>query len=415
VIEHPPSPSTPSTDLETARRLATAELVLEIATAAAGELDLDEILRGAISRLASVLSFTGGSIALVDGDELVIRAAVGLFAEEALGHRLARGSSLSWKIVQTLEPERIDDLRAANLTMTGKGATEAVRSWLGVPIARGQEGIGLLEVDSTDVAAFTDEDTALLATVAKALAGPIDLAARYEAERRGRAVRDAFSGMVSHELRTPITTIYGMSQVLRQRHAAMPDDQRQQLIDDIEGEADRLRRLVEDLLILGRSEGGRFDLEREPIVLGHVLRRAIADESRRWPAHQFVSSVPAGLPIVLGEEVYIEQVVRNLLSNAAKYSDATTTIWLTAAAAADHVEVVVADEGIGLPPGDAERLFDLYFRSPEAQRQAGGAGIGLFVCRELLGAMGGHITARPRSPRGAEFVFTLPVAADPDR
>lgn len=411
MIEQPTSPGAWSTDPEINRRLATAELVLEIATAAAGELDLDEILRVALGRLSGVVAFTGGSIALVDGDELVIRAAVGLFAGEALGHRMRRGPNRSWKIVQTLEPERIDDLRAQNIRMTGKSASEVVRSWLGVPIARGSQGIGLLEVDSTDIAAFTDDDAALLGTVAKVLAGPIALADRHEAERRGRVVRDAFTGMVSHELRTPITTIYGMSQVLQHRHATMSDEQRQQLIDDIESEADRLRRLVEDLLVLGRAEGGGFDIEREPIALPHVLRRAVADESRRWPSYRFVTEIQDGLPIVLGENVYIEQIVRNLLSNAVKYSHDGSSITLTAASVAEGVEVTVADEGIGLPT-EPERIFDLYYRSPEAQRQAGGAGIGLFVCRELLAAMGGHIRARPRTPRGAEFIFTLPAAGD---
>ena len=294
----------------------------------------------------------------------------------------------------------------------GESATQAIRSWLGVPIPRRGEGIGLLEVDSTEVAAFDDADVELLLTVARALAGPIDLAARYAAERRSRHVRDAFSGMVSHELRTPITTIFGMSQVLRQRHAALAPSDREQLIVDIESEADRLRRLVEDLLILGRAEGGRFDLDREPIILAHLIARAVADEGRRWPAHTLESAVERTLPIVVGEEVYVEQVVRNLLSNAAKYSPAGTRVSVVAEEEGSSVAVRVLDEGMGLPDKDADQLFELYFRAPEATRQAAGAGIGLFVCRTLVEAMGGRMWAKPRETGGSEFGFTLPI--DPD-
>src|SRR5262245_29116612 len=223
------------------RRRATAELVLEIATAAAGELDLDRILQAALDRLGRVIAFTGGSIALVDGDDLVIRAASGPFVGEALGQRLPRGRGRSWQVLETLEPELIDDFQASVVQPAGAAAQLSMRSWLAVPISRRGEGIGLLEVDSTEPSAFTAEHVQLLQTVAQALAGPIDLAARYAAEQRSRALRDAFTGMVSHELRTPVTTIFGMSQLLQQRHNEMDAEQRGQLIQDIEAEADRLR------------------------------------------------------------------------------------------------------------------------------------------------------------------------------
>src|SRR6186713_1692880 len=106
------------------RTLATAELVLEIATAAAGERELDAILRAALDRLHGVVAFTGGSIALVDRDELVIRAATGPFEPEAIGQRLARGSSLSWRVIDGLEPVRVDDLRTADVRMPGAEASK---------------------------------------------------------------------------------------------------------------------------------------------------------------------------------------------------------------------------------------------------------------------------------------------------
>jgi K+-sensing histidine kinase KdpD len=394
-----------------ARTLAAASLVLEITTAAAGERDLDAILRATLDRLHGVVAFTGGSIALVDGDDLVIRAAIGPFQDEALGQRLARGSSRSWQVVLQRRPVRIDDLHTDG-SPSAATASAQIRSWLAVPIERDGVGVGLLEVDSVEPRAFFAEEERLLATIARALAGPIDLAARYAEEERARVLRDAFVGIVSHELRTPITTIYGMSRVLAQRHTTMEPAALAQALDDIEAEADRLRRLTEDLLVLSRAEGGGLVLAQDPLLISHVLRRAVDGEGARWPGHRFELEVAAALPLVLGEDTYLEQVVRNLLGNAAKYSPAGTTVATTASTEDGGVVVRVVDQGPGLGDTPPERLFDLFYRAPDAMRQASGAGIGLFVSRELVASMGGRIWARTAPSGGAEFGFWLPALAD---
>jgi signal transduction histidine kinase len=267
-------------------------------------------------------------------------------------------------------------------------------------------------VDSVEPRAFFAEEERLLATIARALAGPIDLAARYAEEERARVLRDAFVGIVSHELRTPITTIYGMSRVLAQRHTTMEPAALAQALDDIEAEADRLRRLTEDLLVLSRAEGGGLVLAQDPLLISHVLRRAVDGEGARWPGHRFELEVAAALPLVLGEDTYLEQVVRNLLGNAAKYSPAGTTVATTASTEDGGVVVRVVDQGPGLGDTPPERLFDLFYRAPDAMRQASGAGIGLFVSRELVASMGGRIWARTAPSGGAEFGFWLPALAD---
>ena len=394
------------------RRLATAELVLDIAAAAAGTLELDDILHAALDRLRGVVAFTGGSIALVHGDELVIRAAVGPFVDEAIGQRLARGTGRSWRVVERLEPVLITDFRGSDVTPAGAAARVGMRSWLAVPIPRRGEGIGLLEVDSTLPDAFGEDDVSLLRTVAAALAGPIDLAARIAAERLHRELRDAFTGVVSHELRTPITTIYGMSHVLRARHAELGTAERAALIADIEAEADRLRRMVEDLLILSRVEGGLLELDVEPLALGRLVRRVVASEAERWPGHGLEVTIADDLPVAVGDPVSVEQVVRNLVSNAAKYSPSGGRVEVQVSGEEGWVTVRVLDEGLGLPDVPTNRLFELYFRAPEATRHAPGAGIGLFVCRALVEAMRGRMWARARDGGGSEFGFGLPI--DPD-
>jgi signal transduction histidine kinase len=400
----------PTLDLaaSAARSAAASQLIIEIAIAAAGERDLDQILHEALDRLRTIAPLTGGSIALVQGDELVVRAAVGPFADEALGQRLRRGPSASWNVVEMLEPCLVPDLRTSTASVRGPKAREAIRSWLGVPIVRRGVGIGLLEIDSTEPDAFGTADVAILETIVRILSGPVELADHHAAEQRAKELRDAFVGVISHELRTPITTIYGLSKMLRQRALTLEPEVLSKAIEDVESEADRLHRLVEDLLVLSRAERGVVEVEGEPLGLARLLRRVVDAERDRLHDRMIELEVAPNLPLGIGEETYVEQVVRNLLTNAAKYSRAPALIRVVADAADDEVIVRVLDDGIGLGIEDSERAFELFYRSASATRIASGAGIGLFVCRQLIEAMGGRIWARPREPVGTEMGFGLP-------
>jgi K+-sensing histidine kinase KdpD len=236
-----------------------------------------------------------------------------------------------------------------------------------------------------------------------------DLDLRQADEKRTRAFRDAFVGVVSHELRTPITTIFGMSHLLRERHTTMDPDAVTDALEDIEAEADRLRRLTEDLLVLSRAEGGRLEATSDPLLLGHLLRSAVRQEASRAEGHRFEVEIEPDLPLVLGESTYVEQVLRNYLSNAVKYSPAGTLIRVEARSEAEGAAVRVTDEGRGLGDEPSDDLWALFYRTEDAVRQASGAGIGLFVSKELIEAMGGRVWAAPAATGGAEFGFWLPA------
>jgi K+-sensing histidine kinase KdpD len=391
------------------RSEASTRLIIEIAAAASAELGLDQILHETLDRLREVIRLTGGSIALVEGDDLVVRAAVGPFAEEALGQRLPRGNSRSWGVVERLEPFRTGDLLRSGSRMRGAAAATAVHSWLAVPIARRGIGIGLLEVDSTELDAFEASDEELLSGVVAVLAGHVELAAHHETDRRSAELREAFVGVISHELRTPITTIYGLARILRQRGDALDAAARSEAIADIEAESERLYRLVEDLLVLSRAEAGRVPIEAEPINMSRLIRRIVDAEAQRLPDRRFLVSAPAGLPLIEAETTYVEQVVRNFLTNAAKYGPSTEAIEIVVETADDQVSVRVLDRGIGVDDATADKAFDLFYRTPEATRAAAGAGIGLFVCRQLVEAMDGRTWMRARDGGGTEVGFWLPV------
>lgn len=229
------------------------------------------------------------------------------------------------------------------------------------------------------------------------------------AARSARAVREAFLGVLSHELRTPVTTIYGSSEILsRKSSESLPEERRREVYDDIRSEADRLYRLVENLLVLSRVERQGLIIDTEPVLLQRLIPRVVESESARWPDASWRTELPANLPPVAAEETYIEQVLRNLLGNAAKYGG-SGPVTISASGSDGKVTVHVADAGPGFPPDEVERLFELFYRSPTVVRRAAGAGIGLFVSRELVNAMGGRIAARNRPEGGSDFAFEIPV------
>jgi len=229
-------------------------------------------------------------------------------------------------------------------------------------------------------------------------------------ERQAQAAREAFIGVLSHELRTPITTILGLSTLLNRPRASLDDDQRREVIADVASEAERLHHLVEDLLVLSRTERSELRADPEPVLLRHAIDRVVEADRRRYPHVEFVVSAPPGLPPVAGDRTFVEQVLRNLVGNAAKYSPLTpSTVQILVERGVGELLVRVLDEGPGFDAGDEERLFDLFFRSDRTAKQRAGAGIGLYVTRSLVNVMGGRAWARLRPEGGSEFGFALPI------
>ena len=263
---------------------------------------------------------------------------------------------------------------------------------------RGQER--WIEIGSAQVASD--------ATDPVASAGSTILVLRdVTAARQVQAAREAFIGILSHELRTPITTIYGNTKLMRR---VGDDTIRSEMLTDVEAEADRLYRLVEDLLILSRAETGLM-LEGEPVLLQHLIPTVLASERSHWPTHDFIDRVQPRMPPVSADRTYLEQVIRNLVTNAAKYGHEHGLVEVRADRTDGQVMVRVLDDGPGVPPGEEERVFNLFYRSATTARRVSGAGIGLYVCRVLVEGMGGRIWTRRRPEGGGEFAFTVPLFA----
>ncbi len=228
------------------------------------------------------------------------------------------------------------------------------------------------------------------------------------AVREAEAVRDVFLGVLSHELRTPITTIYGAARLLRRQ---LQPDRRAELVEDLLAESDRLARLVEDVLVISRFEHGRLSASSEPLLLQRSLPAVVARERQRSPDTEFVTDLPSDLPPVLGDQTYVEQILRNLLTNAVKYGAPGGPVELSATTIGDEMAIRVRDRGPGIGAADRERLFDLFYRADTVRQRASGAGIGLFVCRQLAEAMDGRMSAATHPGGGAVFELVLPLAS----
>jgi signal transduction histidine kinase len=148
------------------------------------------------------------------------------------------------------------------------------------------------------------------------------------------------------------------------------------------------------------------------VLLERLLKQLVDRERRLWPEVTIKLMVHGPVQMVAGDEEYLAQIMRNLLSNAAKYSGSGATVEVVVMDGPDEVLVLVRDDGPGIAIEDADKLFNLYYRAAQQASTAPGAGIGLFVCRELVSTMGGRIWARPLEEGGAEFGFSLPAYPD---
>jgi two-component system, OmpR family, sensor histidine kinase KdpD len=228
---------------------------------------------------------------------------------------------------------------------------------------------------------------------------------------------DELFSILSHELRAPLTTIKGSSRTLLRHGAALEAGTARQLLRDIDQEADRLHRLVDNLLELARVGSGPSALKTESMPVDVLLRRVVADATPRAGTRRLRVRAPADLPQPSIDPVRIEQVVRNLVDNAVKFSPATGTIDVSAARQQDAIVVTVKDDGPGVAPEYQHRVFERFFRVEREGSNVAGAGLGLAICKRFVELHGGRIELESPPGQGAAFRFTLPLgerAAPPD-
>lgn len=230
-------------------------------------------------------------------------------------------------------------------------------------------------------------------------------------EREDEQLTSTIVSVVSHELQTPIAIIKGYASTLRRPDAPLSAEAVRERLGAIEDEADRLSHMVGNLLYASRIQAGGLTMEPAPLAIGELLAACVRRAQARDPRHRLRRKVAADLPTVVADEARIEEVVMNLLDNAAKYSPPGTTIVVEGAFTGRDVVVSVSDAGAGIPQREQQRVFDRFHRlEGDLTRSASGAGLGLYICQAIVRAHGGKIWVESELGRGSVFRFTLPRA-----
>jgi PAS domain S-box-containing protein len=231
-------------------------------------------------------------------------------------------------------------------------------------------------------------------------------------EQAFERARSDFVATASHELRTPLAAVYGAARTLRRTDIEIPAEQRDRFLEIIVSETERLTAIVSQILLAGQLEEGRVDVATAATDLGPLVDSVLDSARLRAPDQIELRLEQNGSPTVaLADEDKLRQVLVNLLDNAIKYSPDGGEVAVELAGGHGRVRLIVRDRGLGIPPGEQERIFEKFYRlDPALTRGVGGSGLGLFISRELVSRMGGSLSVRSQPGEGAAFVVDLPAA-----
>lgn len=231
-----------------------------------------------------------------------------------------------------------------------------------------------------------------------------DITERREAERR----KDDFIVMASHELKTPVTSLKGFTQILQSRFKKRGDEQDMHFLARMDGQLNKLTRLIKDLLDLSRMHSSEIPLQESPVDLNELLQDTVAD-MREIATHQFLIE-ETGRISIYGDRERLEQVFLNLLVNAVKYSPDADKIVIHIARTGEEARVSVQDFGIGIAEADQQKVFERFYQVSDTKaRPFSGMGIGLYLSNEIVKRHHGRIEIHSQPGQGATFLVSLPL------
>jgi two-component system sensor histidine kinase VicK len=245
---------------------------------------------------------------------------------------------------------------------------------------------------------------------AGSVAGRIFAFRDVSSERVVEQMKSDFVATVSHELRTPLTSIYGFAETLMRGDVQFSDPERATFLGYIASESERLINIVDDLLSVARLETGTLRLNVEETDVAAVAREAVARMKEHAERCEFELDFPSTGVMVEADREKLSQVIQSLVDNAVKFSPQGGRIVISARKRADAAEVRISDEGMGIPRADQQRIFSKFYRAESGAPGAQGTGLGLFLARGLILAMGGKIWVESKEGQGSTFVFELPVS-----
>ncbi len=427
--------------------LAMAEaLVLTPATVGAGEPPLlsesvaeDLVAKRLAELTCDVLGCRRVSITTIEPETEKLRAAavVGLTAaqEEQWWREQQQGASLK----DSPNPELVARLRANEVLVLdlteppyhGRPNPYGIQNMLVAPMAIGEQLVGILSLDYAGIKhRYTQEEIALAGAVAKLIGLVIErerlLRSRAEAQANAIALREAnrrmdeFLGIACHELKTPLAVIKGNVQLARRQLKRLPPDEHshistmlEQLLDNADHQADRLNRLVSDLLDVSRIQVGNLEMRMEPCDLASIVRNTVQEQRLVYPSRFLLLEIHTEKTVpIMADADRIGQVLTNYINNAMKYSSADKPVTVSLTVDGSLARVSVRDEGPGLSRAEQERIWERFQRVESIEVMSGssvGLGLGLYISRMIIKEHHGTVGVESEPGQGSTFWFTLPL------
>jgi signal transduction histidine kinase len=393
--------------------------------------DMENTLNGVFSALGQVLHFDTATLFMLDRSaKLFIRAAWGyeLQAEQLRSFEVGEGV-VGW-VVANRAPTIVgdSDMDTRFVSLDGRSS----RSMLGVPLMVGERVVGALTlVRRAPAVQFTDEDLLLVSTIGNSAAIGLENARVHEQERalalrleelnqlygQEREIVDKLTeserqygevlSTVSHELKTPLMGIRGFAQMIRD--GDVEGDEARDFATEIYDNAVRLSTYVERMLQEQAVQNGAESLDMRDVRIAPLVSQVLKSLTPSAPNHELLNLVAEDAPSVSGDPDKITQILFNLVSNAIKYSPRGGSVRVSATTQDRWLELVVADEGVGIPPEARARIFDRFFRvSSFETKNISGTGLGLSIVKGLVELHGGRIWVESEVGRGSSFHVTLP-------
>lgn len=384
--------------------IITLERLLHISRHLNSTLEMRPLLQQIVESARDLTDADGASILLMENDDtLRFAAACGPDASLLEITEVPLDNSLAGWVVRNRQMLIVEDVLSDPRHFVIQ-SVDPTQSLLAVPMLFGDQIIGVLESVTTKTRhSFTHQDIETLETLASVAAVAVQNARLFE--------QSDWVAEVVHEIRTPLTAILSYADLLQRPDIS--DAMRAQFVTIIQQETQRVNALATQFLDLARLESGRIRMAQHRLCVGEIMNaaantiRPTVTNNRQNLRVEF----PADLPCTIGDDQRIHQVLLNLLSNAAKYSDPGDTITLAAKVSDDELLISVTDTGPGIPEDQLPKLFHKFSRLPGKERQVTGTGLGLVIARQIVEAHNGKIWVESEVSKGTTFYFSLPIIA----
>ena len=404
--------------------------LLSVSEILTSTLSLPGLFDAIVAKAVEIVSGADSGILVIQrvgSDAAIVQCAVGMDSfgldRKSLSRQVARsvGEPSPESVPEGEDPKDMVQ-EAVTALLEADPLRSHARSSISAEVFHRSRHIGsIVMISSRDDKAFSESDRRLLQAIADGIALAVERSQLAKEAEEARALHEAdrlraqLISSVSHELRTPLTLIKGYSTSLLRKDVTWDIETQGEFLQIIDEKTDELRDLIDKILQSAKLEAGALKLEKEPLLIPRLAQKVVEEISSRSRKHRFTLEFPPTFPVVEADVRCMEQVLRNLVENAVKYSPAGGKISVEGEVRDDQLVVSVRDEGVGIPPEHREKVFDRFYRvSDQLTRRSPGSGLGLSIVRGHVEAHGGRVWLDSTVGKGTTLHFSLPLNGTQD-